>query len=220
VIRYVWQRWWLVLPLVMLAALATVFWRGGPWGGGLDEAQLRPPPGVPAALVAAGLMAGRQGDAMVRRSREMPATVLANAIEASAVEARRAGTREMPAEMADILALHYGRALVADVRWTVRGQRLELGSLLTAWVLEEGAVTLGPVVVFAHAGLTDNLWLWAHELAHMEQYQELGVAGFASAYLADWTGMEAQATARGNAVVAAIRAEEANAPVRWLAPGD
>lgn len=211
--RYFWMRWWLVLPLVLTIGLLAVFWPGGR----LDEAQLRPPPGIPAALVEAGLAAGRQSEAMVRRSRAMPADALAGLIAASADEAKRAGTREMPGEMADLLGAHFGRALVTDVRWTVRGQRLELGSLLTAWVLEEGAVTLGRVVVFAHAGLADNLWLWAHELAHVEQYRRLGFDGFAAAYLADWAGMEAEATEQGNAVVAAIRTAQANAPVRWLA---
>lgn len=216
--RYLSARWRLIvlLVLVLMAGGLAALWPGGR----LDDAQLRPPPGIPAALVAAGLAAGRQSEAMVRRSRAVPANVLAGAIAASAAETRRAGTREMPGEMADLLAPHFGRALVADVRWTVRGQRLELGSLLTAWVLEEGAVTLGRVVVFAHPGLADNLWLWAHELAHVEQYRRLGVDGFAAAYLADWAGMEAQATARGNAVVLAIRKQQANAPVRWLAAAD
>jgi hypothetical protein len=122
--------------------------------------------------------------------------------------------------MAEQLTPHFGHRLVSNVRWTVRGQRFELGSLLTAWVLEDGAVTLGRVVVFDHDGLSDNLWLWAHELAHVEQYQRLGVDGFAMAYLADWQGMEAEATARGNAVVALVREERANAPMRWLNPGD
>ncbi|GGI69672.1 hypothetical protein GCM10007973_03420 [Polymorphobacter multimanifer] len=212
----------MALPLVALIGIGGLVWPDG----GLDEAQLRPPPGVPAALVAAG-MSGRdavlslrpQRDAMLERSQLVTSGVLAGAIRASSAEAMRAGARPIPDAMAEQLTPHYGHQLVTGVHWTVRGQRLELGSLLTAWVLEEGAVTLGKVVVFDHEGLTDNLWLWAHELAHVEQYRRLGVDGFARAYLADWTAMEAEATVRGNAVVAAVRKEQAEAPIRWLSEG-
>jgi hypothetical protein len=157
---------------------------------------------------------------MVRRARGVPSGVLASAIRLSASEAIREGAQPIPRALHERLAPHYGRDVLATIRWTTRGQRLELGSLLTAWVLEEGAVTLDRVIVFDNEELAENLWLWAHELAHVEQYRRLGVEGFAAAYLADWAAMEAEAVARGNAVVAAIRAQEENAMVRWLPRGD
>ncbi len=214
-----WWGWWVAGPLIALIGIVGLMWPDG----GFDEAQLRPPPGVPTALVAAGmsgrdamLSLGPQRDAMVERSRLVTSGVLAEAIRASSAEAMRDGTRPIPAERAEQLTPHYGHQLVSEVRWTVRGQRLELGSLLTAWVLEEGAVTLQRVVVFDNEDLADNLWMWAHELAHVEQYRRLGVDGFARAYLADWSAMEAEATVRGNKVVAAVRREQAEAPIRWL----
>ncbi|WP_439533500.1 eCIS core domain-containing protein [Polymorphobacter sp.] len=192
----------------------------------LTDEQLLPPAGLPASLRANGVFSGDWSflsgvaspvDVMVRRSRGISQEMLASAIRASTREVMREGSRPVPHKMIDHLTRHYGHTIVERVRWTVRGQRAELGSLLTAWVLEEGAVTLDHVIVFDNADLADNLWLWAHELAHVEQYRRLGIDGFAAAYLADWQGMEAEATARADKVVAAIREEEANAPVLWLA---
>lgn len=206
--------------LALFAALLLLLWWQQPYR--FADAQFRPPPLLALRLDGAAMLPGLAPpmdapmDAMVRRSRGVSATVLAAAIRHSASEALRDDMRKVPPELAEALAQHYGRDLVASVRWTVRGRRLELGSLLTAWVLEEGAVTLDRVIVFDNAALADNLWLWAHELAHVEQYKRLGVEGFAAAYVADWQGMEAEAITRANAVVAAIRAAQEAAPVRWL----
>ena len=211
--------------LVAVVALGLSWWLAP---RPLAETQFRPPPGLPVSLAASGILGpewsfvkdlGSPMNAMVRRSRGVSTGVLAGAIRLSASEALREEVRPVPDELHEHLARHYGRKLVGSIRWTVRGRRLELGSLLTAWVLEEGAVTLDRVIVFDNEALAGNLWLWAHEMAHVEQYQRLGVERFAAAYLADWQGMEAEATTRANAVVAAIRAEEDNAPIRWLTRG-
>jgi len=55
-------------------------------------------------------------------------------------------------------------------------------------------VTLDYVVVFEdrEAALTDPK-LWAHELKHVMQYAEWGVAGFASRYLTDHAAIEREA---------------------------
>ena len=56
------------------------------------------------------------------------------------------------------------------------------------------AVTLVDVVVFRHAAdAEDNLVLWAHELTHIEQYQQWGVAQFAVRYIRDYASVEAPA---------------------------
>ena len=47
--------------------------------------------------------------------------------------------------------------------------------------------------------------MWAHELAHVEQYRRMGVDGFAAAYITDWRAIEREATRRADRVTAAIR---------------
>jgi hypothetical protein len=56
------------------------------------------------------------------------------------------------------------------------------------------AVTLDYVIVFSDekAALADPK-LWAHELKHVMQFAEWGVAGFAMRYLRDYEGVEGEA---------------------------
>ncbi|MBU2136882.1 MAG: DUF4157 domain-containing protein, partial [Alphaproteobacteria bacterium] len=89
---------------------------------------------------------------------------------------------------------------------------LGLGSILARWYYEEGAVTLQDVIVFSDAAVARNVWLWAHELAHMEQYRRLGAQGFAARYAADWRALEAEANRRAFAITADIRARRAARP--------
>ncbi|WP_242443057.1 DUF4157 domain-containing protein [Pseudomonas sp. LFM046] len=56
------------------------------------------------------------------------------------------------------------------------------------------AVTLVDVIVFRNAeDAENNVALWAHELHHVKQYQEWGVAGFAQRYTRDYNTVEAPA---------------------------
>lgn len=55
------------------------------------------------------------------------------------------------------------------------------------------AVTLDNVIVFSDEESLDNLWLWAHELKHVEQYSRWGIKGFALNYLMDHQAVEQEA---------------------------
>lgn len=56
------------------------------------------------------------------------------------------------------------------------------------------AVTLVDVIVFRNEDdAENNVALWAHELHHVKQYQEWGVAGFAQRYTRDYNIVEAPA---------------------------
>jgi uncharacterized protein (TIGR03437 family) len=46
-----------------------------------------------------------------------------------------------------------------------------------------GAITLDNVIVFVDQSRVNELKLWVHELEHVRQYDQLGVAGFAQAYV-------------------------------------
>ena len=57
-----------------------------------------------------------------------------------------------------------------------------------------GAVTLIDIIVFRTAESAENdIALWAHELKHVQQYQEWGVDGFAQRYTQDFNAVEAPA---------------------------
>ncbi|MNP54147.1 hypothetical protein D3C76_1486800 [compost metagenome] len=56
------------------------------------------------------------------------------------------------------------------------------------------AVTLIDTIMFRHASdAEDNVALWAHELKHVQQYQELGVEEFARRYTRDYQALEGPA---------------------------
>ncbi|QBF27077.1 DUF4157 domain-containing protein [Pseudomonas tructae] len=56
------------------------------------------------------------------------------------------------------------------------------------------AVTLIDIIVFRHqADAQDNVALWAHELQHVQQYQQWGVEEFARRYSRDFNAVEAPA---------------------------
>ncbi len=57
-------------------------------------------------------------------------------------------------------------------------------------------MTLIDVIVFRHASdAQDNVALWAHELKHVEQYLDWGVAEFARRYTLDHRAVEQPAYA-------------------------
>ncbi|MFC3310688.1 eCIS core domain-containing protein [Blastomonas aquatica] len=107
--------------------------------------------------------------------------------------------------MTEVLAPYFDAELLKTVRWTIGTGRIDLGTFLTERYMDEGAVALNRQVVFSSERLTENVWIWAHELAHVEQYRRMGINRFAAAYISDWQAIEREATDRANAVTAAIR---------------
>ena len=68
------------------------------------------------------------------------------------------------------------------------------------------AVTLIDVIVFRHEeDARDNVALWAHELKHVEQYLDWGVAEFAWRYTQDFRAVERPAYALEREVEEALR---------------
>jgi hypothetical protein len=59
-----------------------------------------------------------------------------------------------------------------------------------------GAVTLIDIILFRDAQTAEqDIALWAHELKHVQQFQEWGVEGFAQRYTQDFNAVEAPAYA-------------------------
>ncbi len=197
-----------------MAALAALLLSA--CSGEAAELRLQPPKGWREAVRAESRLAAEQArrasEALLRRSPAAVAPPLAAGIRFSRSQALREDVRRPPPEVREALAPYFEPAVLDSTRWSLAGHDLGAGTLLARWYYEEGAVTLRDVIVFSDAEVARNIWLWAHELAHVEQYRRYGIDGFARRYAADWRALEAEANARAFAVTADIRARRAARP--------
>ena len=117
------------------------------------------------------------------------APLLVKFIESSRDSALEQGVEKIPQSIRASLEGYVPAATLERVRWRAGG-----GDLLSqsAFFLKDAqAITLDYVVVFADENEARNdPKLWAHELRHVMQFEEWGVEGFASRYLADSIAVE------------------------------
>jgi uncharacterized protein DUF4157 len=109
--------------------------------------------------------------------------------------------RPMPAELRQKLAPFFPRTMLEKVRYSTEWDptRDTLPSLFMG-SSTKSAMTLGDVILFRDAqGAADPL-LWAHELTHVMQYQQLGIPAFATRYLEQGWELEAEAMAKADAI--------------------
>jgi len=82
---------------------------------------------------------------------------------------------------------------------------ISLDGMMKQWFYLDGAVTVGEVIAFSDAtDAQEDLELWAHELTHVNQYEELGIEAFASEYVRDFSNMESQASRNASRIMASI----------------
>lgn len=186
----------------------------------VPDVHLQPPPtpqvdrGRVSAILeqagqASGLAWGRAYGYVTGTAPKAAAPAIAASVRYSRAEALNSGVEPPPADIRRELAPYFGDELLDEVRWTLAGNRVSLGSVLASWYFDEAAVTLRDVLVFSSHQASRNLWLWAHELAHVEQYRRWGVHGFCTRYAADWVGIERAASRRADQVIADIRRRRA-----------
>jgi hypothetical protein len=117
------------------------------------------------------------------------APLLVRFIESSRDSALEQGVEKIPKSIRASLEGYVPKATLDRVRWRAGG-----GDLLSqsAFFLKDAqAITLDYVVVFNDENEARNdPKLWAHELRHVMQFEEWGVEGFATRYLADSTALE------------------------------
>lgn len=123
-------------------------------------------------------------------------TALAIAIRLGRAEAIRSGVEPVPDAIKQAFTGDFPAEVLEDARWTVAAPDSRLGRVLARWPIEEGAVTLDNVIVFKTERGARNRRLFAHELAHVEQYRELGISEFARRYAADPAPIESEARAK------------------------
>jgi hypothetical protein len=135
------------------------------------------------------------------RSLQGSGPALAAAIRLARAEALRSGVRPLSAELKRAFRSHYPAVVLNQARWTVATPDSRLGRLLARWPVENGAVTLGEVIVFKTPVAARNPRLMAHELVHVAQYRRLGIDRFAAQYAANRDPFEKEARVTAREVV-------------------
>jgi uncharacterized protein DUF4157 len=107
----------------------------------------------------------------------------------------------MPQAIRAQLTPFFPPAVLQTVRYSTDWDTTAAGTLPSV-LLGNGvhAVTLGDVILFRDVQLAADPLLWAHELAHVEQYRRLGVETFATQYLQQAWVLEDEAITKANAI--------------------
>lgn len=91
--------------------------------------------------------------------------------------------RPIPVDIKRALIAFFPPSIIDKAKYTTRSQA---GISLATAVLEGNgnisAITLGEVIVFDDNQGTSDPVLWAHELVHVSQYENMGIDGFAAMY--------------------------------------
>jgi hypothetical protein len=147
------------------------------------------------SLAAAGTelaaMFGRGYDVVGSEARATLTPSLVAWLETFRDDAIARGAEPMPAELREAFDGYLPDEVLDSVRW-----RIDAGSVLIGQnIFQAGvrAVTLDNVILFASVEEAANAKLWAHELFHVQQYRQWGIASFVERYLADGSAIEREA---------------------------
>lgn len=151
-------------------------------------------PAAPAATQANG-----QADdlfTLIDNVSRMASSGLASWLKLSRDTAVAAGVEPIPLHIRAQLEPWYDFQVLDAARYQVGNpQQLDAASAFLQNP-DVNAVTLVDVIVFRNAeDAHDNVALWAHELKHVQQYQQWGVDDFATRYTRDFDAVEAPAYA-------------------------
>lgn len=133
---------------------------------------------------------------------------LAAAIRESRTQALERGVNAMPPQIRAALDPYFPAEILDKARWTTTGG-ISLDGVLTDWFALDGAITLGEVIAFTDAAeAQEDVELWAHELTHVIQYEQLGIDTFAYEYVRDFSSMEHQASSNASRIMAGVAAKK------------
>jgi hypothetical protein len=213
------NRGWAVLLLrvaggamLLLASVVLVI-----LGQGGDPRKLlrREPPRVNYAWLRQGLDAAAEAannSAVItgRGSTIAAARGLERAILYSRSSARRTGTQPVPAGFREAFADYFPSEVLSETRWALSNRNIDLGTAIEAWYGRAGgAVTLRDTIVFSTRNAASIPLLWAHELTHVLQYQELGVEQFTRIYVSNPELLERQARENAARIIVDLRRRRA-----------
>lgn len=144
--------------------------------------------------------------AITRSVNQIAASSLQRWLEESRNSASVQGVEGIPLHIRAALESYYDLQVLDAVRYQV-GNSVALNAANTMLQNPDvNAVTLLDIIVFRHAeDAQNNVALWAHELKHVQQYQQWGAEQFASNYTRDYRTVEAPAYAIQSQVERAAR---------------
>ncbi|MCT8165726.1 DUF4157 domain-containing protein [Pseudomonas putida] len=136
----------------------------------------------------------------------MASASLAFALRQARDQAAALGSEPIPLHIRAQLEPWYDFAVLDAARYRVGDEQQLSAANAMLQNPDVNAVTLIDTIVFRHADdAEDNVALWAHELKHVQQYQELGVEAFAQRYTRDYQALEEPAYAIEAEVRKALR---------------
>jgi hypothetical protein len=150
-------------------------------------------------------MLSNAASGVVLSTAQYGANIISGTLESALKRSRdtaRADSKPIPDEILNGLIPFYPKELLESVRYSI-GDTTPGG--VAGFAIRNGnaaAVTLIDTVVFSSESHVRNLALWAHEIHHVEQYKDWGIAGFATRYAFNWQDVEAEATRRAHDFVA------------------
>lgn len=146
---------------------------------------------------------------------ESTAPLIKNLILASRNNALNAGAGPLPPEIIWEFNGFFGQD-VLSAYWRV-GQGNDLSLQANSFRFgDRTAIALDTVLVFRSWQDANSLWLWAHELAHIEQYRRWGVDDFTKRYVRNFEAIEAAANHRADEFMAwrARRLAQVSPPIQ------
>ena len=124
----------------------------------------------------------------------MASSSLAVALQQARDEATASGTQPIPLHIRVQLEPWYEFAVLDAARYRIGDAQQVSAANALLQNPDVNAVTLIDTIVLRHANdADDNVALWAHELHHVQQFQQWGVEEFARRYIRDFDSIEAPA---------------------------
>ncbi|MGG7599094.1 DUF4157 domain-containing protein [Pseudomonas sp. B21-023] len=154
-----------------------------------------------------------QGGQVLQDVERMATGSLVFALRQARDEAAANGTQPIPLHIRAQLEPWYDFAVLDAARYRIGNEQQISAANALLQNPDVNAVTLIDTVIFRRpADAEDNVALWAHELKHVQQYQALGVEGFAQQYTRDYQALEGPAYEIEAKVAKALREKAAGGP--------
>ncbi|ODB35060.1 hypothetical protein A9L43_06050 [Pseudomonas mosselii] len=143
----------------------------------------------------------------------MATSSLVFALRQARDEATASGSQPIPLHIRAQLEPWYDFAVLDAARYRVGDEQQISAANALLQNPDVNAVTLIDTIIFRrNADAEDNVALWAHELKHVQQYQELGVEEFAKRYTRDYQALEGPAYEIEAQVAKALREKASGGP--------
>ncbi|KXG79391.1 DUF4157 domain-containing protein [Pseudomonas mosselii] len=143
----------------------------------------------------------------------MATSSLVFALRQARDEATASGSQPIPLHIRAQLEPWYDFAVLDAARYRVGDEQQISAANALLQNPDVNAVTLIDTIIFRRsADAEDNVALWAHELKHVQQYQELGVEEFAKRYTRDYQALEGPAYEIEAQVAKALREKASGGP--------